>query len=323
MTRIAEGQSVILLASVILALLMGFAVQRGGTCLVAALEEVVQKRRWMRLRALLETSLWVLGGFVLLRAFNRLPEVPMGYPLHWHAALGGALLGVGAFINGGCAFGVVARIGSGQWAWLATPPGFLAGFALADRSLGMTSAMPLAIPVWLQQVPIALVPLIIALLVARLGWLAWNRYNGTTATTIWSPHHATIVLGVAFLLLFVCVGAWAYTDILAELATGRFMELGLRGLLLPAMFAGALLGGWSAGIWQHRWPSPRTLLRCFVGGVLMGVGSTLVPGGNDSLILFGMPLLWPNAWLAFGCMCLVAVVAIWGAGRVAALAKRA
>ncbi|MCO6058095.1 YeeE/YedE family protein [Pseudomonas sp. MOB-449] len=301
----------ILLASVLLALLMGFAVQRGGTCLVAALEEAVNKRRWSRFRALLETSLWVLGGFVLLRAFDRLPMVPMGYPLHWHAALGGALLGVGAFINGGCAFGVVARIGSGQWAWLATPLGFLAGFALAGRGLGTSSAMPVVIPDWLQQVPIGLVPMIIAALVARLGWLAWNRRNGSAAASIWSPHHATIVLGVAFLLLFVCVGAWAYTDILAELATGRFMELGLRGLLLPTMFAGALLGGWSAGLWEHRWPTPGALLKCLCGGVLMGVGATLVPGGNDSLILFGLPLLWPNAWLAFACMCAVVVLALW------------
>ncbi|MGQ7818743.1 YeeE/YedE thiosulfate transporter family protein [Metapseudomonas furukawaii] len=304
----------ILLASVALALLMGFAVQRGGTCLVAALEEVVQKHRWDRLRALLETSLWVLGGFVLLRAFGRLPEVPMGYPLHGYAALGGALLGLGAFINGGCAFGVVARIGSGQWAWLATPPGFLAGFALAGPGLGM-DAMPVAIPEWLRQVPIALVPLIIAVLVARLGWLVWNRYNGNVAASAWSPHHATLVIGVSFLLLFVCVGAWAYTDILAELATGRFMELGLRGLLLPALFAGALLGGWTAGLWQHRWPRPLMVLRCLVGGVLMGLGSSLVPGGNDSLILFGMPLLWPNAWLAFACMCGVALSALWLASR--------
>ncbi|MDH4560049.1 YeeE/YedE family protein [Pseudomonas sp. BN411] len=301
----------ILLASVLLALLMGFAVQRGGTCMVAALEEVVYRRRWARFRALLETSLWVLGGFVLLRALDRLPMVPMGFPLHWHAALGGALLGVGAFLNGGCAFGVVARIGSGQWAWLATPLGFLAGFGLAGHGLGMTSAMPVAIPEWMQQVPIGLVPLIIAALVARLGWLAWNRYNGSADASLWSPHHATIVLGVSFLLLFVCVGAWSYTDILAELATGRFMELGLRGLLLPAMFAGALLGGWSAGLWEHRWPSPRDLVACFCGGVLMGVGATLVPGGNDSLILFGMPLLWPNAWLAFACMCVVVVLTLW------------
>ncbi len=301
----------ILLASVLLALLMGFAVQRGGTCMVAALEEVVNKGRWARFRALLETSLWVLGGFILLRAFDLLPMVPTGLSLHWHAALGGALLGIGAFINGGCAFGVVARVGSGQWAWLATPPGFLAGFALAGRNVGMTSAMPTMIPDWLQQVPIGLVPMIIAAWVARLGWLAWNRHNGGVHATIWSPHHATIVLGVAFLLLFVCVGAWAYTDILAEMATGRFMELGLRGLLLPAMFAGALLGGWSAGLWEHRWPTPLALLKCFSGGALMGLGATLVPGGNDSLILFGMPLLWPNAWLAFACMSVVVVLTLW------------
>ena len=110
-----------IVACVALALLLGFAIQRGGTCTVAALEELVLQHRWTRLRALLEASLWVLGGLLLLRAWGRLPQVPMGYPLHWHAAGGGALLGVGALINGGCTFGVVARIGSGQWAWLATP----------------------------------------------------------------------------------------------------------------------------------------------------------------------------------------------------------
>lgn len=29
------------------------------------------------------------------------------------------------------------------------------------------------------------------------------------------------------------------------------------------------------------------------------MGAALVPGGNDSLILFGLPRLWPNARLAF------------------------
>ncbi|MOA56773.1 hypothetical protein D3C78_1808250 [compost metagenome] len=55
-------------------------------------------------------------------------------------------------------------------------------------------------------------------------------------------------------------------------------------------------------------------MKCFCGGVLMALGSSLVPGGNDSLILFGMPLLWPNAWLAFACMCLVVVLTLWLAG---------
>ena len=35
----------------------------------------------------------------------------------------------------------------------------------------------------------------------------------------------------------------------------------------------------------------------------MGWGSLLIPGGNDGLILVGMPLLWPYAWVAFATMC--------------------
>ena len=35
----------------------------------------------------------------------------------------------------------------------------------------------------------------------------------------------------------------------------------------------------------------------------MGWGSLLIPGGNDGLILVGMPLLWPYAWVSFATMC--------------------
>jgi toxin CptA len=43
--------------------------------------------------------------------------------------LGGALLGLGAYVNSACVFGAVARLGSGEWAYLATPLGFYAGCA--------------------------------------------------------------------------------------------------------------------------------------------------------------------------------------------------
>jgi hypothetical protein len=38
----------------------------------------------------------------------------------------------------------------------------------------------------------------------------------------------------------------------------------------------------------------------FAGGMLMGAGSVLVPGGNDSLILQGIPSGSPLAFLAYG-----------------------
>jgi toxin CptA len=51
------------------------------------------------------------------------------------------------------------------------------------------------------------------------------------------------------------------------------------------------------------------LARCCAGGVLMGWGSQLLPGGNDGLILVGMPLARPYAWLAFATMCVTIAAA--------------
>jgi toxin CptA len=53
------------------------------------------------------------------------------------------------------------------------------------------------------------------------------------------------------------------------------------------------------------------LARCFAGGVLMGWGSLLIPGGNDGLVLVGMPLLRPYAWVAFVAMCVTIGAAQW------------
>ena len=48
-------------AAAILAGVMGFAIQRGATCTVAAMDELVSKRRIRRLGSMIEASLWVVG----------------------------------------------------------------------------------------------------------------------------------------------------------------------------------------------------------------------------------------------------------------------
>jgi len=130
------------------------------------------------------------------------------------------------------------------------------------------------------------------------------------ALRVWSPHAATTVIGVTFLLMLLLVGAWAYTDVLAELARGMAGNLAARTLLLVALFAGAMLGGLTAGRFRSTRLSVAQLLKCFAGGLLMGWGSLLIPGGNDGLILVGIPLLWPYAWVAFLTMCVTIGVAL-------------
>jgi hypothetical protein len=49
------------------AVTMGFAIQRGATCTVAAVDEVIARRGVKQLVALFEASAWVAGGLLIAR----------------------------------------------------------------------------------------------------------------------------------------------------------------------------------------------------------------------------------------------------------------
>ena len=299
---------------------MGYAIQRGGTCTVAAVEEVLRKGTFNRLRSLLEASLWVAGGLLVAQALNLLPHMPAGYALNHWTVLGGALLGLGAYVNGACVFGAIARFGSGQWAYALAPIGFYLGCVsvawLFDPPRHQT--LPHASPV--LQAPVWLTLLFLAYVAWRLlrPWLGRQRgrnadaanapwlkqMRNAIAARVWAPHAATIVIGITFLFMLLLVGAWAYTELLADLARSMAANVAARSLLLLAMLLGAVWGGWTAGRLGSTPVSAIQAAKCLAGGVLMGWGSLLIPGGNDGLILVGMPLLWPYAWVAFACMCL-------------------
>jgi hypothetical protein len=127
----------------------------------------------------------------------------------------------------------------------------------------------------------------------------------------WSPHAATASIGVAFVALLLLAGAWAYTDVLADAARGMTRELHGRLALCAALLAAALAGGRRR---RHRIDPRRESaaqwLRCAGGGALMGAGSLLIPGSNDSLLLLGLPLLWPHAWVAVAVMASTVAVAL-------------
>jgi toxin CptA len=294
---------VALLAALICAGLMGLALQRGGTCTVAAVDELMSTGRGTRLFALVEASLWVAGGLLVARELGLtdvLGKLPAGrQPGAW-GLVGAALLGVGAVVNGACVFGSVARLGSGDWAFAATPLGFYAGCALASQPLAPMAAQAVTAPAPLLGAPVWLAWLLLALGAARLV----QGLHATRASprAIWSPHAATTLIALSFLGLLLLAGTWAYTDVLADLARHMAGSLSMRLALLSALLAGALLGGWLAGLWRARWPTARALLRCLAGGLLMGCGSLLIPGGHDGLLLVAMPLLWPYAWAAFAAM---------------------
>jgi toxin CptA len=298
---------------------MGYAIQRGGTCTVAAVEEIVSSGRMRRLAAMLEASLWVAGGLALAQILQRLPTMPTGYAISGWTVVGGALLGLGAWVGGACVFGAIARFGSGQWAYLLTPLGFYVGCATMGSVFPSASATRLAAPSPLLQAgAVAAFAFVVfaawRLLHARSGWRDADgsraRLLRKIAAQVWTPHAATIVIGITFVATWLLAGRWAYTELLYDLAHAMAADVGVRVALFAALLLGAAYGGWTAGRFAHTRPNWPQLARCFASGVMMGWGTLLIPGANDGLILIGLPLLRPYAWLAFGTMCVSIALAL-------------
>jgi toxin CptA len=296
--------------SAICAALMGFAIQRGGTCLVAGVDELVTKKRVTRLLALGEASLLVAAGMVAAQLAGVLPMEPRAFALTGWTVVGGMTMGLGAYVAGSCVFGAIARIGNGEPAYLLVPTGFFLG-CLAALRLGM-SRLPQVIE---AHSPVLGQALIFAGPLAL--FVAWRLLRTLSAARrrmfldyVWSPHVATGVIGVTFVIMLLVVGAWNYTDYLAEAARHMASRGADRGLLLLALFGGALLGGWTAGRIKPARPSLTALARCLIGGFMLGLGGSLVPGANDGLIMLGLPLLYPHAWVAVASMLVTIAAAL-------------
>jgi len=299
-------------AAALCAAVMGYAIQRGATCMVIAVNEVFERRSARRLAAMLEASLWVAGGLLVARALGAPDTMPAGFAASGWTLLGGALLGLGAFVNGACVFGAIARLGSGEWAYLATPAGFLLGCVTFPALFGSPVVQPLPYGSPVLDAPgwvVLLFAMFAAWRILHPSFAARSRVNGIgawmgeLAAGVWTPHAATTVIAITFVIMLILVGAWSYTDTLAELSRDMAQGLPGRAALLFALLLGAVLGGWTAGRLRARAPSVAQVLRCAAGGTVMAWGGLLVPGSNDGLILLAMPLLWPYAWLALAAMC--------------------
>lgn len=305
---------------------MGFAIQQGGTCTVAAIDEIVAQRRARRLYAMLEASLWVAGGLAIAKVLQMLPTMPAGYAITEATVFGGMLLGLGAWVAGACVFGAIARFGSGQWAFMLTPVGFYLGCAsvgwlffgpapgqAATRAL-LLDAAPAAALLFALYALARIVdgwPVVRAMRVAhRPAAIEVRARLRAFGVAVWTPHLATVTIGISFVLTLLLAGRWAYTELLADLAHGQWRQIGFRLWLLLALLLGAVYGGWRAGRLRSQPITARQAARCLIGGVLMGWGTLTIPGANDTLVLIGLPLLLPHAWFAFATMCASIAVAL-------------
>lgn len=286
-------------------LLIGFSAHRASLCNVRAVAEILQARNFRMLGGLLQAVLWMaaLTGVLVLVAGVETQPVPVRMPLGW-ALAGGLVFGVGAAINGGCSLSTLHRLVDGNLGMLATLGGFVVGIGawvwLMDASVP-AQITPVASP-WLRYPRLA--PWLLA---ALLCWVALRLAQFLRQATLAGPRGlvrgalapaydvsvAAALLGLAAGLLFATQGAWSYSNFLRSAV---FHQLGIA--MAPsawhALLVACLLGGMLVSALQRRslaWGAPGGLagwMRHAGGGLFMGAGAAMIPGGNDTLVLNGL-----------------------------------
>ena len=208
--------------------------------------------------------------------------MPAGYAISRWTAIGGALLGLGAYINGACVFGAIARFGSGEWAYIVTPIGFYLGCLAASSPLfgvPMPTTLPGRSPVLAgagmgrRCVFVAFALWRVVRAVDRQRQAAGARWHEALAARVWSAHAATTVIGITFaVMLAPCRRLGLHRR--ARRARARHVGERRRALLARGVSPArrAALGGWTAGLFRSTRLSLSQLLRCLVGGVAHGLG---------------------------------------------------
>lgn len=295
-----------------LILVAGYATQRAGICAVAATEALVRRGRPERILAFLFCAavgltllaLAAVNGSNVFTAHagSAAPALP---------ALGGAVFGAGAWLNRACAFGTVAELGSGRLARLATLAGFLVGSAAAFRA-GLAAPpqdYPSPLAGWPPLTILIVAVGLTAVLTVEMVRLSSRRRRG------WPPAGAMALIGAANALLLLLAVRWPYTSLLMDLGRMAGGDLARRAAMAALFVAGAVAGAVAGRDFRVAPGRASLWLRSAAGGMLMALGAALVPGGNDTMLLVGLPLLLPNLIAAYAAMAATLIVIEYGASR--------
>jgi uncharacterized membrane protein YedE/YeeE len=311
-----DAEMAVIVLSLVLAGVLGFSAHRASICTVRAVEEALSTRRAYLLASFAKTVVWVLAvtALVFLLVPQARQAVP-GWGLSVWALGGGFLFGIGAAINGGCAFSTLTRLAAGRLGMVMSLAGLGAGIAAyvaVVPALALPAPVPVADPYGALG---AWGPVLGAAAVLWAGWEAARLWQTRPHGVAWPAlvgaaryrlSTAAALMGLGNGGLYVLNGRWSYTSTAVAWVDGLLGPGSGPPAVLWALFA-AVVAGMGLSAWQGRrfrlhWRPRAAWIGYLVGGFLMGVGAAMTPGGNDVVLLHGIPGLSPHALPAFAAM---------------------
>lgn len=320
MAQCAPGGDVRMLGlTIILLFVAGYTTQRASVCAVAAAQEMVRYRRANRLLgALLSAAVSTVVLATIAVAGNPVFARFAGHAVMVTSLIGGCVFAVGAWINRRCAMGTLAELAAGNAPRLGTIIGMFAGFALGYHLLKpwMSGMMDLTEKPSLASMVAPATVLAIAVGVSlALYALLRTGLRGAPPPRFWHPVTAVAIAGIASGLLFALDRRWPYTSLIGDLAIGRIELLSAAPLFAAIVLAGSCVAALRGGLFIGRPGTVRDWAGALVGGLGMGVGASLVPGGNDSMLYMGLPLALPNLATAYAACTATLILLAWMSQR--------
>ena len=264
-----------------LGFVLGFALNHGSICTVIATTELVSEKRPARFIALVECALW---AGIVYASLETSPTMQNGWSPLGYLIPAAMLFAIGTYVNGACVFGSVGHFGNGDIDFLFTFLGIFAVFYV-DSIVGVLPDQPptsASVPLG----PVLLAVALAAILVLRLGLSLRTESNFLRLTLSMGA------IGTTFTVLAILTPQFSITTSLGSMGSIPVAD----AVISVCMFGGSLV---SARVRKRRfmltWPTIKSVVRRTVGGILMGLGALLIPGGNDTLLLVGFPM---GAWQA-------------------------
>lgn len=292
---------------------IGFTSHRASICTVRAVAEIFTTRRFNLIASFLKTSIWVVSlSFIFLIWTDQSPDF-QHWPMSLTSVAGGLLFGAGSAVNGGCTFSTITRLGDGDPNLAVTVLAWPLG-AVMGSFLMRAGHLELPMPIH-TDLPRPDSPMIWVILALSLGWVVWQLAvimrpllrAGAFPQAALAPQYrltvAAAVMAIGNLLLYNQFRAWSFTSVtLSTVLPSRFptstsIEL-LWAVLLVALFGVFVSAILRKSFVRHSLTGGR-IIQHGTGGLAMGVGAAMIPGGNDSLVLYGMASLSPHAFPAY------------------------
>ena len=304
------------------AAVLGFTAHRASVCTVRAAAELLSSQTVFMLASIAKSALWVLLLCLPFLIWAP-PYMLYGWPLTATAMAAGFLFGIGAAVNGGCAYSTMTRMVDGEGRMIVSVAGFALGIVGYQALVGRGIVDP---PRSTAIRPALLADYAWPLLAALSLWAAFEIYrlwiarpkDRSLRDLIGAPNYrlsaAALVIGLSATAIFLLIGSPGYTVTVQNLVESALGDAATppaaQWILLLAVLAGMVFSTWQRGSFRFDWQPGWDWLRNLAGGAMMGLGTALLPGGNDALILYGIPTFSPHAIPAYAALVFGAIAGL-------------